>query len=838
MTNDRAMNRHGNPRRHLLHGTTLLAALSLSALFATHTAAAGGSALLGRRTPGIRPAVLSPDAFTWVQTRSGGANTPEGARAVAVDPQGNPVAAGSLADGQGGSMFSVVKRSSSGDFLWQANLSLGAGLKSEATAVGVDNQGNVLAAGYLGGNVGDTQLVAVKLSGADGSAMWPPDQNNGGARYRVFPGGGQPGSRQDRALAMALDTPGNAVVVGRLGPTGAGQFVVAKFINSDGVVSWSYVPAQGIGEARAVAVDSSGSAAQDDVIVGGAQAISGNPEAYVVKLDGQTGAPVWTHTVSSGQGGGGAVNTVVLDSGDDVIAGGTVSEASGDQGLVVKLDGPGGGGELWQRRPTGADSGGNSINAVGADGQNDVLATGGLSDSGGRWTVLKFDAATGAPLWKTPIVNQGSEPGDGSGLAIDGVNNVVVSGYTSASDETFNFTAAKLDPQGAVVWQRTYDGSSNSNDSAYAVALDSAGNVSLAGQSFETPDGAAFTMAYVDEVPPVFSGPLTTNGQSVPSQGGPVLISVPVTDNQTIDSVSAIIHRPDGQTVTVPLTSQDAPVYEGVYQAPANGSAQPKIYTIDLQALDTTGNQRTRTASAGDRIVVQGEGSTDTQAPRISNVKVAPRVLGPSGGVVQVQAEVRDNRGVASVSARFRPAADVSDIFVVLSPTKSPNQYVGTATLPANEAPTAAVYTVSITATDTAENSHTEGAGRVTVRGLAAHISVSAPALDFGRIHLHYYELRRLTIRNTGTDTLFATVTLPEPPFELRNPPFQTVAPLDTEGVPPNTYVLQPGESATAVVRFIPPRQRKYRGALVFRTNDADRPRVRVELTGEGCLPH
>lgn len=67
-------------------------------------------------------------------------------------------------------------------------------------------------------------------------------------------------------------------------------------------------------------------------------------------------------------------------------------------------------------------------------------------------------------------------------LAIDAAGNIIVTGSTNNGANT-DFLTVKVSPTGTRLWRRTANGSGNGNDSAYAVAVDAAGNVAVAGAS-------------------------------------------------------------------------------------------------------------------------------------------------------------------------------------------------------------------------------------------------------------------------------------------------------------------------------------------------------------------
>ncbi len=95
---------------------------------------------------------------------------------------------------------------------------------------------------------------------------------------------------------------------------------------------------------------------------------------------------------------------------------------------------------------------------------------------------------SGAHLWSTYL--GGSDYDAGWGIAVDSAGNVLVTGNTRSSgwvsggfdtshNGPYDAFVAKLSPSGAHLWS-TYLGGSN-QDSGYGIAVDSAGNVLVAG---------------------------------------------------------------------------------------------------------------------------------------------------------------------------------------------------------------------------------------------------------------------------------------------------------------------------------------------------------------------
>ena len=126
------------------------------------------------------------------------------ANAVAVSPQNDTVAVGSLLDPSGRSNFAVVKLNQSGVELWRREIpGTSAGGRDAGRSVAFDASGDVVAAGYLDNEPGAGDFLIVKLAAATGQELWRSEFD--GARGVT-----------DRAEALALDASGDVAAGGFL----------------------------------------------------------------------------------------------------------------------------------------------------------------------------------------------------------------------------------------------------------------------------------------------------------------------------------------------------------------------------------------------------------------------------------------------------------------------------------------------------------------------------------------------------------------------------------------------------------------------------------------------
>jgi hypothetical protein len=82
-------------------------------------------------------------------------------------------------------------------------------------------------------------------------------------------------------------------------------------------------------------------------------------------------------------------------------------------------------------------------------------------------------------------------------LALDPNGNVAVAGYIDAGGGNYNYYTAKYaGTNGALLWEKRYDGPAHGDDGATAVATDATGNVVVTGYSWNGTDQDVYTAKY------------------------------------------------------------------------------------------------------------------------------------------------------------------------------------------------------------------------------------------------------------------------------------------------------------------------------------------------------
>jgi uncharacterized delta-60 repeat protein len=141
--------------------------------------------------------------------------------------------------------------------------------------------------------------------------------------------------------------------------------------------------------------------------------------------------------------------------------------------------------------------------SVTTDGGNNVIAAGHTQNTGtgGDFTAAKWDT-NGNLLWLRTLNGTANTDDFAHAVTVDSQNNVIAAGLTRNANTGADFTVAKWDASGNLQWLRTVDGAAEDFffEQALAVAVDSQDNVVAAGLTDNTGDGqdADFTVAKLD----------------------------------------------------------------------------------------------------------------------------------------------------------------------------------------------------------------------------------------------------------------------------------------------------------------------------------------------------
>jgi uncharacterized delta-60 repeat protein len=301
---------------------------------------------------------------------------------------------------------------------------------------------------------------------------------------------------QDNRVALAVDGGSNLILAGATKVTsnagGGYDFVVVKLPAAGGTELWRYTldgTASGSKDAaRAVAVDHNG----DVIAVGKTENTGSGGDFTIVKLAAASGSPLWgpVELNTAGVNGFDLAVAVALDADGNALAAGSMQTSAAPIRVdftVVKLAAASGA-VLWQRADIHGTGASNLAEAVAVDGSGNAIAAGFTAAATLDLTVVKLAAANGADVWAQPFKFAGPGEDEGAALALDSVGNVVVAGATENGAAGMDFLVAKLaGATGTLLWpqvvKRGGTGVDSFDDHADAVTLDASGNVYVAGSS-------------------------------------------------------------------------------------------------------------------------------------------------------------------------------------------------------------------------------------------------------------------------------------------------------------------------------------------------------------------
>jgi uncharacterized delta-60 repeat protein len=350
------------------------------------------------------------------------------------------------------------------------------GYAANANDFAIDSSDNVIVTGYRTVTAGYADYATIKYSIA-GAALWTNYYNG-------------PGNRDDEAMAVAVDSQDNVIVTGYSASTSATpinyDYATIKY-SSAGVPLWTNRyngPGNSTDWAIAVVVDTN-----DDIVVTGrsyASTTSLSSDYATIKYS-SAGVPLWTNRYN---GPGGAYSNdeataVALDSNNDVVVTGHSAGASSTASDYATVKYSSAGVPLWTNRYHGTASGGATAYAVAVDGDNNVIVTGGAANSSARdYATIKY-SGMGVPLWTNLYDGPVNSDDQANAVVVDGNGDVLVTGYSTGTGYHTDYATIKYSGSGGPLWTNRYSGPAVAfgDDVAAAVVVDGSNNVVVTGSS-------------------------------------------------------------------------------------------------------------------------------------------------------------------------------------------------------------------------------------------------------------------------------------------------------------------------------------------------------------------
>jgi len=100
----------------------------------------------------------------------------------------------------------------------------------------------------------------------------------------------------------------------------------------------------------------------------------------------------------------------------------------------------------------------------------------------GQMMVIKYNP-NGDTLWTRKFIGPGFTWGKSNAMQVDTSGNIYITGFTWGNSSSGDFTTIKYNPDGDTLWQAYYDDADGNIDEATAIALDDSANVYVTGWS-------------------------------------------------------------------------------------------------------------------------------------------------------------------------------------------------------------------------------------------------------------------------------------------------------------------------------------------------------------------
>jgi hypothetical protein len=349
-----------------------------------------------------------------------------------------------------------------------------------ASALAVDGSGNVYITGYSPGSGTGRDYATVKYD-AGGVQQWA-------SRYDG------PANGDDVASALAVDGSGNVYVTGESEGSGTGNDYATVKYNAAGVQQWVARyngPAGSDDWANALAVDGSG-----NVYVTGGSLGSGTGYDYATVKYNASGAQQWASRYNGPASGPDVPNALAVDgSGNVYVTGFSAGSGTSSDYATVKYNASGA--QQWVARYDGPTSGFDVASALAVDGSGNVYVTGlsAGSGTGYDYATVKYNAS-GAQQWASRYDGPASGDDYARALAVDGLGNVYVTGYSLGSGTGNDYATVKYNASGAQQWASRYNGPASGDDQANALAVDGSGNVYVTGRTGSVDPADYATVGY------------------------------------------------------------------------------------------------------------------------------------------------------------------------------------------------------------------------------------------------------------------------------------------------------------------------------------------------------
>ena len=343
-------------------------------------------------------------------------------------------------------------------------------------------------------NTGEVDLMGIVVNSPTGAAASDYSIDLTGTASTLPPGSSttftvtfNPSRVGTRAAAIAIDS--NALTNNPFNIILTGVGSIARDVTDGWTVAYAGPDAPGTlrnGMTKAVAVQKSttSDAAVAVFATGYTSSASGGQDIYTAKYHPVTGALLWAKTFNGAANLNDQGAAIAVDSSGNVVITGYTTKTATDADVYVAKYASADGTLLWQKTYAGAGNGLDAGVSVAVDASDNVAVAGyGFGATGGMDFFAARYSSDGSTTYFERLIDGGSNRTDSaSSVAVNSAGDLAVAGYIRNAANNMDFKVMKLDATaGTTLWQYTFNGSSNTDDGAYAVAFNAADEVIATG---------------------------------------------------------------------------------------------------------------------------------------------------------------------------------------------------------------------------------------------------------------------------------------------------------------------------------------------------------------------
>lgn len=332
----------------------------------------------------------------------------------------------------------------------------------------VDEAGNVYVTGSSIGSGGAyLDIVTIKYNN-NGSVQWLQRYNG-------------PGDSTDIGSSIVVDGSGNVYITGGSFGVGTKSDIITIKYNSSGVQQWLQRyngPENMLDEGRQILLDAFG-----NLFVRGVTVTNATNYDFIILKYNSSGMQQWLKTYNGTGSSSDSPSYLKTDaSGNTYITGYSTGVGTGYDWLTIKYDPSGT--QLWEKRYNGPGNSTDVANSLAVDASGNIYVTGftGGNGTGDDITTIKYNSS-GIEQWVQTYNGPGNGNDNARSLVLDAAGNVYITGYSAGLSSGSDYTTIKYNSSGVQQWLQTYNGPGNAGEDAYSILLDAAGNIYVTGSS-------------------------------------------------------------------------------------------------------------------------------------------------------------------------------------------------------------------------------------------------------------------------------------------------------------------------------------------------------------------